>query len=343
MNRLLNNRTFQHLLFWGCSYVGLLFHFGIETSILTVWLLDHLYTLLFHVSLFFCVYVNLGILIPRFLTPRKYVLYIVGCLGTIVIAGLIHILIFDYGFELFDLEYYFISLDDYWNLFQYFVIYIGLSALLHLSKSWFKIQEVRRQQVQAELKALKSQVNPHFLFNTLNSLYALTLKSSPQAPEAILKLSEVMRYMLYEANEAKVPLRKELGYLENYMALQQLRLDERVNISYVLEGEVQTQQIVPLLLIVFLENAFKYGTQGDCEQVQIELMIQVEPTALYVRVFNSVCETGREEEFVDVGQVEGGIGLENVKRRLELLYPDQHQLEIHEQPTSYEVQLHLQL
>ncbi len=217
----------------------------------------------------------------------------------------------------------------------------GFSTIYNIVTEWAaqiqEKQDLETQNMQSELKFLRSQINPHFLFNTLNNLYALTLKKSDQAPEIVIKLSEMMRYMLYECNEPKVLLSKELNYIKNYLDLERIRQQHNVEISFNLEGSVGHQKIAPLLLITFIENCFKHGIKNSLEKGFVELNIKVIDKELNFEVRNSKPNSLPYQEHKRAG----GIGLVNVKRRLNLLYANKHDLEIEDAPDVYTVRLKL--
>jgi LytS/YehU family sensor histidine kinase len=193
--------------------------------------------------------------------------------------------------------------------------------------------------MQSELKFLRSQVNPHFLFNTLNSLYALTLKKSDKAPEIVIKLSEMMRYMLYECNEKYVPLHKEINYVKNYLELEKLRQGEKMDIKFNLTGMVSDQRIAPMMFIPFLENSFKHGLNKQLDKGYVHIDLKVMDHEVDLEIKNSK----PEKLPVLNGKRSGGIGLQNVKRRLNMIYPERYDLQIQDLPDGYQVNLQLQL
>ena len=218
------------------------------------------------------------------------------------------------------------------------LIFIFLSTVLKFTIDWFLNERVQRdlenQRLSAELAFLKSQINPHFLFNSLNSIYSLAYQRSETTPEAILKLSEIMRYMLYECNDNKVDLSKELQYLKNYIDLQKIRFADKAYIDFKIKGEIDQQQIAPLLLIAFIENAFKHGVANN-PLTPIHLSIEVNGNHLQFFIQNKKHNNNRDPE--------GGIGLNNVNRRLNLLYPGKYNLNIIDTINSYTVELSLVL
>lgn len=191
-----------------------------------------------------------------------------------------------------------------------------------------------QQTKEAELAFLRSQISPHFLFNSLNNIYALSYKKSDKTPEAILKLSELIRYMLYEKKEL-VLLTKEWDYVTHYISLQQLRYDYPLPITMMNKGDLTGVQIPPYLLIPFVENAFKHGDFSD-PSVPLYINIEVQGNNLNLRVVNKIVQQQQKSK-------EGGIGLENVQRRLALLYPHQHSLDLQEQDGTFSIRLNIQL
>ncbi|WP_420459537.1 sensor histidine kinase [Neolewinella sp.] len=216
-------------------------------------------------------------------------------------------------------------------------------GLLRFVEDYFELEarrkELENQQLTSELQFLKAQINPHFLFNTLNNLYYLAINESSRTPEVIAKLSGMMRYMLYDSNHPLVPLAREIEYIENYLSLERLRLDDRVPITFEVAGEVEGVRIAPLILITFLENAFKHGVSGSAEgDVFITVRLDVEAGSCHYRVTNSKLAAGSKTL-----NEKSGIGLQNVRRRLELSYPDRYRLHTDETEDRYRVDLQLQL
>jgi two-component system, LytTR family, sensor histidine kinase AlgZ len=221
------------------------------------------------------------------------------------------------------------------NLF--IVLFIGL---VRFASDWLELDSLRRElekeKLNAELNFLKAQVNPHFFFNTLNNLYYLATIKSDNAPLVISKLSEVMRYMIYEASQEKVVLDKEIEYMQHYISLEQLRLKEGMLLDFEVSGKTNIL-ITPLILITFLENAFKHGASKGGDQSWVRARLEVDESRLVYRIGNSKPTRGK-------GLSEtGGIGLQNVQRRLALSYPGKYILEIDDQESSFFVALTIDL
>lgn len=179
-----------------------------------------------------------------------------------------------------------------------------------------------KQQKENELRHLKEQLNPHFLFNTLNNLYGLSVTASPQLPELMLQLSELLRYSLYQTNQAYVPLKKELDYISNYVALERIRLSGKVDIQMEITGNYTDLYIAPLLLIIFVENGFKHFSSPDTGRAYIHIQLHTTDSRLQLNIKNSVDNSHIQSK------THGGLGLKNVKQRLSLIYLQKHSLEI---------------
>jgi len=201
---------------------------------------------------------------------------------------------------------------------------IGVALFVKLVENWLRSQkyqkEMERERLESELKMLKFQINPHFLFNTLNNLHTLVYKKSDNAPEVVMKLSSLMRYMLYETEGNYVSLAKELEYLQNFVELQKLRLASNQLVTMAIKGESDSYVIAPLLLVPFIENAFKHGTRAS-KASEISINITISNGVL---TFNCVNDYQPNTQ----SQASSGIGLSNVKKRLELMYHDRYKLYI---------------
>ena len=201
-----------------------------------------------------------------------------------------------------------------------------------------EVDQLKEDIKESELQFLKSQINPHFLFNNLNNLYSYAIENSPKTPTIILELSGVLRYMLYECREEFVRLSKEIEQLKNFTQLNELQIEERGTIRFSTSNIQANYQIAPLILIVFIENAFKHSQASLSENISIEIDIQL----LDNGQLNFTC-INNHQKLANTQDLSHGIGLENVRKRLELLYPNAHYLNIVEEQNRYEVQLSLQL
>jgi two-component system sensor histidine kinase AlgZ len=196
---------------------------------------------------------------------------------------------------------------------------------------------VANEKLTAELNFLKAQINPHFLFNTLNNLYYLAYSKSENTTEVIAKLSQMMRYMIYETNHPKVLLSKEIEYMQNYISLERLRLNDQIPIRFEVSGNTENVWITPLIFITFLENAFKHGVNNSNPKAWVKIAICLHDHECIYTVENS-----RSAEQKD-GNEKSGIGLSNVKRRLELSYPGKYTLVTEDTREKYAVKLNLSI
>jgi LytS/YehU family sensor histidine kinase len=184
---------------------------------------------------------------------------------------------------------------------------------------------------------LKAQIHPHFLFNTLNNIYAFTLSASPKAPQMVKKLSGLLRYIIHECNQPRVPLEKELAMIRDYMELEKIRYEEQMDMTVDIRGNCENKMIAPLLLIPFVENSFKHGTSKMLSRPWVTLHVIVEENIFYLLLTNS-----KPEEYGNPHS-EGGIGLANVQKRLALLYPGNHVIKMTEEPRNFTVLLEINL
>lgn len=223
-----------------------------------------------------------------------------------------------------------------------FIHIAAIAASIKLLKFWY-IQkkhtlEAEQQRTVAELQLLKAQLHPHFLFNTLNNLYSHTLEFSPKSPEIVLRLSALLRFMIYESNAQRISLTKELGLLQNYISLEKLRYGERLDLSVNITGDIERYQIAPLLLLPFLENAFKHGTSRQIDQFWISLNLSLDGSLMKFKLINSIDPLQNH----DLSR-QGGLGLKNSIKRLEILYKGTYELNTQKLEEVYVICLELQL
>lgn len=233
-------------------------------------------------------------------------------------------------------------LSDSFDRFEWRMVYnmIGILVLTLFVSSALKIAGdsfTRRQQSkEAELQLLKAQLNPHFLFNTLNNLYGLSVAKSDKLPNLMLKLSDLLRYSLYDTKETFVPLEKELSYLENYMSLERIRLEDQTSIEFHKKGDFSRMEIAPMLLIVFVENAFKHLASFQDQKSRVAVAIEKTEDGVHFSCINTMNPNAKHPN-LETGK--SGIGLQNAKKRLSILYPEQHQLRIETVGNEYQVSL----
>jgi len=333
--RFLKNRSLQHILFWCLSYLILINILKVSAEIQKI---DLIYTAIFHIPVLLAVYLNLEVSFPLFFEKRRYLYYLFSVVITIMLGIGFYFLLFNHWIDLFFPGYYFIAYYSFWDISLFFVIYLSASGLLHLARSWFQVQELEKEKTSAELKALKSQLNPHFLFNSLNSIYSLARKNSSLVPEKIVQLSDLMRHIIYESDVEFIPLEKEVEMVKNYIELQNLRSVEPDRIKLEIKGEIKGKKIAPLLFLPFVENSFKHGLKGGKNDSYVRIKIETSGQSLFFSIENN---KGENVEIADSKY--RSIGIEIVKNRLELIYPGKHSLKVSDDEEKFEVNLQIQL
>ena len=329
---ILRSLLFQ-LIFWMVSFFVL---FRVFTKDYNNGTVDLIYTFLFHIPLFLAVSLN-NRLIDYFIPKRRYIAYSLSVIFIIFLGCLLHSFIFDILAGYVFPDYYFISMFSVFEIAQYLLAYIVISFLLTLSKNWFELREkqseLERRNQEVQLQNLKSQLNPHFLFNSLNNIYALTDSSDPRSKEYLIKLSDSLRYMLYQTNEDSVALKDEIEYLKNYIALEELRLEDakKIKVDYTIDDP--DTKIAPLLLLTLVENAFKHADRTDPE---IEISITQNKNILELQCRNNILADQSIRN-------SGGIGLENLRKRLELIYPSRYKFETENTQYYYSCKLTIDL
>lgn len=286
-----------------------------------------LHGLNYTIAIMAIIWINHFVLIPFFLDKRRYFLYGILLIGSIFLVSYLK------GNE-----------KDGWldiSKFFFYLIYTtgaGMAAFFLRRNMIIQRENDEKEKLQKEmeLKYLKAQVNPHFLFNSLNSIYALSRQQSLETPDLVMQLSELMRYQLESSKNDSVLLKEELEFIENYLLLEEKRLSARCTVEFLIEGDLLGLRIAPMLLIPFVENAIKHGAQSTNDQSTIDISATIKNSTLHFCVVNSkplLVATAKRK----------GLGLENVSRRLKLLYPNSHVLEIEDSQKKYQVNLAIDL
>lgn len=297
------------------------------------------------------VYLNLYYLIPRYLQKGKYALYVMWVIVSVLLAA--SFIISGYYLTALLNERTFEELFGQTSFVQLLITNslpstlasMTLAMSIKLAKNWIGAQQrqqlLEKEKLEAELKFLKSQFNPHFLFNTINSIFVLIHKNPHMASDSLAKFSDLLRYQLYECNEQKIPLQREMNYLENFIELGRLRLDRVVEVNINLDTKASGHwEIAPFVLMPFVENAFKHVSQIEDYDNWLRIQLSQTEQGIILDISNSKFPIGGQSlELLE----SGGIGLANVKRRLALVYPDNHTLEIFEDQRSYRAVLTLGL
>ncbi len=344
--KIFSNRLFQHIAFW-------LFFLFLES--LHIYDLFDNYGILIAVGLaagrlsapLIITYLNLMIYIPRILEKKNTLLYLVVLIITLVTVS----------YSIFYLHETFLSAEILnfpkhegppkfaAGIFGLALLLTILSALIHFTKSWIKLKDIEitlkeenRQRLEAELKTLKAQINPHFLFNSLNNIYSLSLDKSDLAPKMILRLSDLMSYIIYEARDEKISMKKELEFIKNHVELEGLRVQNKVEINFYADDSLERYNIAPLLFTPFIENTFKYVARSPDINPYINIEINDTDEGIYFFIENS-----SESELKPVDNKKNGIGIKNVQKRLELIYPGKHDLQIENKENYFRVNLRIKL
>ncbi len=337
---IVRNRFLQHLIFWLVAFVILLRIFTDQE----LWnKTDIIYTLLFLSSLIGSVYINLEYLAPKFLNRRNWIKYFISVSVLFILTVLLNEFIFEFLCDWIFPGYYFISYYSFFEIGQFVFVFLLLTTLIKLSRSWFELQETQSKmlkleglQRRTELEALRAQVNPHFLFNNLHSIYSLAISGDKRTPDVTLKLAGVLRYMLYDSNVEFVDLNREIECVEQYFDLQKTRLHETTEILFSVQGSTKGLKIAPLLLMPLVENSFKHGILEDAAMTFVKGSAIIEGRALEFRLENSFRKSEKNAEH-------SGIGLENLQRRLALIYPERHYFEIKPHASKFEIVLKVNL
>lgn len=328
-----NKRLATHLLFWA---LAVLYSVVEDYNYYPHWQQNLERNLLNIGSLSPIIYLNLYFFIPKLLFPRKYVLYAAISIGTLTLStfliGRLNYLVLDSDFYLGRYGYLILLRDNM----QLFVFTTAVKFIQHWYKNESQIKELKSNNLQSELSLIKSQLNPHFLFNTLNSIYYLIGKTPVQGQEAVLKLSELLSHQLYDNQKDMIELEKEIENLKNYIALETTRYGDSIALEALFPSHVNGELIAPMLLLPLVENAFKHGHTSAANRCYINLRVEMENSKLHFMCRNTTNKTATQA-------TQESIGLRSVKRRLELLYPGKHSFEIDFRENQYCVELTLQL
>ncbi|MEM6769848.1 MAG: histidine kinase [Bacteroidota bacterium] len=345
----LNRPGYQHLLFWGLVYACYIISNWTDYESPTGVFVTYTFRVVLQIGL---AYLCLLWVIPRYLEQKRWVPAAVVLLFAVILCHLLHTagiyfileptfpkayvncrsVYAGLGFQeqLLDFNYAFFITPA-----LFFPPTFVLVAIQYFQKQR-QLSELNEQKRAAELSALKNQLNPHFLFNTLNNLYTLALKKSDQTATAISKLSDILDYILYRCNERFVAITPEIELIKSYVALEKLRYGKRVRVNLNTSLE-HPQQIAPLLLLTFIENAFKHGVSQEINQAEIDIALQTQPDGIDFSISNTIPSTSPTTQ-----PDRNAIGLENIRRQLDLVYPGKHQLHIHRTQQRYSLNLQLQ-
>ena len=278
-------------------------------------------------------YANTLWLMPRMLFRRKYVQYVVGVVGLIVVMMLVLWLMRGWHEIEFDdvAMYRGVPFKGLLPMLGMLFVSTVFGYFEHDGKTRKREIDLTHQNIEFEMKFLKSQINPHFLFNALNNIYALSIIKSDRTPEMILKLSDMLRFTLYESESKKVKVGREIDYIVNYIEFQKIKMDSEPNIKVDVSNCNKELMIEPMLLIPFIENSFKHGNIDNTKKGWLQLEIKTLGPMLIFQASNSLPSIAINKDVV------GGIGVENVRKRLDMLYPDRYELNIETSESAFKV------
>lgn len=328
-----------NLALWVCSFVLFLIAFTENGSPKTI---DYIYTGSFLTTIVVPVLINFYVLIPFLLKKERYLLYVIVFVLNIVLFTQLNVWFFEHFIDVIFPDYYFISYHSNITLFTIFGVFLIVTTLIKLSVDWFYFNshenselKIRNQQIQAQLSSLRSQINPHFLFNSLNVIYALAIENKAETKDAIVQLSEILRYVIYDSNTQQVALKDEVTLLKNYIEFQQFRHQHPENITLNCFIDNDNYPIYPMLLLPLVENSFKYGIKGDIDHTFIKIDLKQKQDYFSFDIENNYAESLME------ANEHSGLGIENIKKNLEIVYPKSHDFKITKTKDTFRVSLKL--
>jgi two-component system LytT family sensor kinase len=288
-----------------------------------------------------CVYFTIYFLVPRYFNKAKYFQFIVLTLTTIILLSTV----LAFAENIFTVYvarahapgfFYVRIISNAFDTVIKTVAFVAIIAVQNKIETDAKNKRLEREQLEAELNFLKAQINPHFLFNSINNIYVLIEEDKKTASETLLRFSELLRYQLYECSVSKMPLQKETDFIKNFIQLEKLRLGDHIQVNDNIEPVADYFLIAPFILLPFVENAFKHVSQREHEANSISIASGIKDGVFHLAVRNTC-----EDDPIQTLKLNGGIGLQNVKRRLELIYPGKYHLDIKKENKNHTVNLKL--
>jgi len=298
---------------------------------------NFLYVVVFHLTIIGAVYFNLKFLLVRYLNRNQFIKYLLGIIILLPAAAIANYCIFNFFIDKLFPSLYYISYFRIWELILIFKVYLIISILVFLVKQYIDMLIARRDAAHTELSALKAQINPHFLFNNLNTIYSMASQKDDRTADVILKLSDFLRYVLYDTSSETIPLEKEVEIIRTYVSLQKERVNPNLTqVVFNTEGNFSGLDIAPLLLLPLAENCFKHGIGKDPGTILI--YIGFDGKQLLFKTENEVAQRERT-----ITEENGGIGIKNVEKRLYLIYPDNHVLNYGEKDGVFRLEMRIEL
>ncbi|MEP0263148.1 sensor histidine kinase [Dokdonia sp.] len=312
---------------WLLAFVILLFIFSKGNTPIKV---DYIYTVAFLLFMAIPVSINFYILIPKFLKLEKYIAYVSLFILNLLLFSILSSLFFQASLDTLFPNFFFISYLSKTNSYVIFSIFLVATTLFKLAEDWFyfntnenKNLKLKNQHIETQLSSLRSQMNPHFLFNSLNVIYALALEQKGEITKAIVELSDILRYVIYDSDTKRVTLKDEIKLLQNYIAFQKHRVQVSNLVDFKIAVKNENFKIYPMLLLPLLENSYKYGiTNTDSSDlIQISLSQHENQFEFIIKNANIGLKNNLDSDY-------SGVGLENLKNNLHLVYPKKHQFSI---------------
>lgn len=326
---------------WTSSFAILLFLFAGDSTPSEI---DFIYTATFVFSLILPVSLNLYWLIPRFLKKEKYGQFIVCFLINLILFSEINPRLFETIVNHFFVDYFFISYHNQLDIYFIFLVFFVLTTLLKLAEDWVylnqienKALKIQNQQIEHQLYYLKGQINPHFLFNSLNVLYSLAIDKKEEITNAILQLSDILRYVIYDLDSQKITIDQEINLINNYINFEKNRHVKNSQINFIHDVD-ENIEIHPMLLLPLLENSFKHGLKSGVKNPYIKVLLVVKNNVLQFSITNNYLNFKSDNNAEN-----NGIGLKNIQENLSIIYPKNHDFRIDKQDAVFKVTLEINL
>jgi sensor histidine kinase YesM len=337
----LQNIVVFNALLWSCSFLILLFLFSGSSSPSKI---DYIYTGSFIFTLVVPVCINLYWLLPRCLKKEKYILFGVLFIVNLILFSQINPWLFEVLVNSFFNDYFFISYHNTLEIYFVFAVFFILTTLIKLAEDWVSLNQlenktlkIQKQQIENQLYYLKGQINPHFLFNSLNVLYSLAIEEKKEVTNAILQLSDILRYVIYDVNTNQITIKKEIELLTNYIEFEKNRHVNNSIITFNFKVD-EDLEIYPMLLLPLLENSFKHGLKSGVKNPYIEVNLTAKNTKIDFVISNNFTEIINYNT-----KEEHGIGLKNIKENLAIIYPNKHLFSIENTGAIFTVKLTIDL
>lgn len=307
--------------------------------------IDYIYTTSFLITIAIPVSINLYVLIPRFLKKERHSVYFILFIINLVVFSLLNVFFFKALLDYFFPNYFFISYPSNTKPILIFSIFIIATMLIKLSEDWFHFNRnenrelrIKNQHIETQLSNLRAQINPHFLFNSLNVIYALAIEKKEGITDAIVQLSDILRYIIYDSDTKNITLKEEITLLENYIQFQKFRVHGFKNIIFNKTIENENFNLYPMLLLPLVENSFKHGLKGNLKDTFIAIELHQKGS-----VFQFSIENNFLLDNINETSQYSGVGLEHIKNNLNLVYPKQHKFNITKTDTTFKVDLEITL